>query len=58
MTPGVGVKYGGGVGGSVPFCGQCKSMVYPQDGKLVCKKCGWTSAGPAVSNVLRSEASG
>lgn len=42
----------------MPFCGQCKSLVYPQDGKLACKKCGWTSAGPAVSNVLRSEASG
>jgi DNA-directed RNA polymerase subunit M len=25
---------------------------------MVCKKCGWTSTGPAKPNVLRSEAQG
>lgn len=40
------------------FCGNCKSLVYPAGGKLVCRKCGWTSDGPTKSSVLRSEASG
>lgn len=41
------------------FCGNCKSLVYPLGGKLVCKKCGWASDGPAVSRtVVQSEASG
>ncbi|HLF17249.1 MAG TPA: transcription factor S [Candidatus Thermoplasmatota archaeon] len=43
----------------MPFCAQCKSLAYPQDGKVVCRKCGWTSGGPVVSKVVRaSEASG
>jgi DNA-directed RNA polymerase subunit M len=25
---------------------------------MACRKCGWTSEGPATSNVLRSEAAG
>ena len=30
-------------------------MVYPVAGKLACKRCGWTSAGPAASKmVMRS----
>lgn len=33
---------------NVPFCGNCKSMVYPVAGKLQCRKCGWTGdAGPS-----------
>ena len=41
------------------FCQNCKSLAYPVDGKVVCKKCGWSSAGPATSKVVRSnEASG
>lgn len=27
-------------------------MVYPVAGKLQCRKCGWTSEGPVVSNKL------
>ena len=42
----------------MPFCGNCKSLVYPSDGKLQCRKCGWTSTGPTKSSVLRSEAMG
>jgi DNA-directed RNA polymerase subunit M len=40
------------VAGPVPFCPNCKKLVYPVGGKLVCKNpaCGWTSAGPAESN--------
>lgn len=40
------------------FCGQCKSLVYPTGGKMVCKKCGWTSEGAGASNVIRTEAMG
>lgn len=41
------------------FCGNCKSLVYPVAGKLSCKKCGWSSDGPAAANVVRThEASG
>lgn len=36
------------------FCGQCKSLVYPVGGKLQCKKCGWTSEGPAKRHVIQS----
>lgn len=27
---------------AVAFCAQCKSLAYPKDGRLVCRKCGWT----------------
>ncbi|MEK6986003.1 MAG: transcription factor S [Candidatus Thermoplasmatota archaeon] len=40
------------------FCGACKSLVYPVGGKLACKKCGWSSDGPAASNMVRSAAEG
>ncbi len=41
------------------FCGNCKSLVYPVDGKLACKKCGWTADGPTKAHVVRThEASG
>ena len=40
------------------FCGNCKSLVYPKDGKLVCRKCGWTSSGPVTGNVLSSGPAG
>ncbi len=40
------------------FCGNCKSLVYPVDGLLRCKKCGWTSDGPAQSRIISHEASG
>ncbi len=40
----------------MPFCADCKSMVYPKDGKLECRKCGWTSKGPTKSQVVKKEA--
>lgn len=40
----------------VPFCPECKSMVYPKEGKLSCRKCGWTSTGPAKENVVTAKA--
>jgi DNA-directed RNA polymerase subunit M len=33
-------------------------MVYPKEGKLECKKCGWSSAGPMKSQVLTKIAAG
>ncbi len=42
----------------MPFCADCKSMVYPKDGKLECRKCGWTSTGPTKSQVVKKEAEG
>ena len=36
------------------FCGNCKSLVYPVEGKLACKKCGWSAEGPVVSRFLTS----
>lgn len=41
----------------VPFCPNCKKLVYPVAGKLQCKNpaCGWTSEGPGASNVHRTE---
>ena len=50
-------KYPGALQGPVPFCEMCKAMVYPQDGKLKCRKCGWSSEGPAESRIVRTEAS-
>jgi DNA-directed RNA polymerase subunit M len=43
----------------VPFCPNCKKLVYPVGGKQVCKNpaCGWTSEGPAESKIWRSDAS-
>ena len=42
----------------VPFCPQCKKLVYPADGKLVCRNpaCGWRSEGPGESRVVSSGA--
>lgn len=40
----------------MPFCAECKAMVYPKDGKLTCRRCGWTSAGPAKSQVITAAA--
>jgi len=45
----------------VPFCPQCKKLVYPVAGKLTCKNpsCGWTSEAPVESRMVRThEASG
>lgn len=36
----------------MPFCGECKALVYPKDGKLACRRCGWSSDGPAESKVV------
>ncbi len=36
----------------MPFCGDCKSLVYPKDGVMTCKKCGWSSKGPVKSQVI------
>jgi DNA-directed RNA polymerase subunit M len=38
----------------VPFCGNCKAIVYPKDGVMMCRRCGWASKGPAASRVLTS----
>ena len=46
------------MGALVAFCPQCKSLVYPSAGKTTCRKCGWSSDGPAVSSVVRTEATG
>lgn len=40
----------------MPFCGECKSLVYPKDGQMECRKCGWTSTGPTKSQVVSSKA--
>lgn len=40
----------------MPFCDDCKSMVYPKDGKMECRKCGWTSKGPAKKRVVKTAA--
>ncbi|MES2155319.1 MAG: transcription factor S [bacterium] len=41
----------------MPFCPNCKKLVYPVAGKLQCKNpaCGWTSEGPGASNIHRTE---
>jgi DNA-directed RNA polymerase subunit M len=44
-----------GVKKSMPFCGECKAMVYPIAGKMTCKRCGWTSKGPVKSKVVTKE---
>lgn len=40
----------------MPFCGECKSLVYPKAGKLECRKCGWSDAvtSKVVSNAAET----
>ncbi len=38
----------------MPFCPECKSLVYPQAGKLSCRKCGWTDSKEAKSHIVES----
>ncbi len=38
----------------MPFCAECKSLVYPKDGTLTCKKCGWSDSGPAEKKIVQS----
>lgn len=40
----------------MPFCAECKSMVYPKDGVLTCKKCGWSSGKKAEAKVVTTAA--
>ncbi len=40
----------------MPFCPQCKALVYPRDGKMSCKRCNWTSAGAAESKIIEQKA--
>ncbi len=45
-------KRGPRLDGIVPFCPQCKSLVYPSAGKTACRKCGWTSDAAPVSQKI------
>ena len=40
----------------MPFCAECKSMVYPKDGVMTCRRCGWSSAGPGEKKVVTTGA--
>lgn len=40
----------------MPFCPECKSMVYPKAGKLACRRCGWSADKPAEKRVVTAEA--
>lgn len=40
----------------MPFCPDCKSMAYPKDGKLSCRKCGWSSDKAVKSQVVTTQA--
>lgn len=45
----------------VPFCPQCKSLAYPKDGQLSCRKCGWsggTSGGQMINSSRPNESPG
>lgn len=35
------------------FCEKCKSLMFPQDGKLVCKKCGAVNEQDARNEIIR-----
>lgn len=36
----------------MPFCPECKSLVYPKAGKLECKKCGWDGEHRGEKRIL------
>ncbi len=38
----------------MPFCPECKSLVYPKDGTLACRKCGWADSAPTEKQVIQS----
>jgi transcription factor S len=40
----------------MPFCPECKSMVYPMGGKQSCRKCGWSSDRPAKPKIITTKA--
>lgn len=40
----------------MPFCPECKSMAYPKEGVLSCRKCGWSDSKKAERQVVRDEA--
>lgn len=35
------------------FCEKCKSLLFPQDGKLVCRKCGTVHEPAAKNQVIK-----
>jgi transcription factor S len=38
----------------VPFCPECKAMAYPKDGKLSCRRCGWSGGATEKRLVTKS----
>ena len=38
------------------FCPKCKSMMFPDEGKMACRKCGYSKAQGAVTEDMMSKA--
>lgn len=37
----------------MPFCPNDKSMLYPHEGRLTCKKCGYVQGGAVASRTIK-----